>query len=207
MSDKQNLFLLKIISVSSLVLSVLSLGLSIASVVEVKTHKCEPVEIVTETTTVPETTTIPETTTVEPETTTKKVEPTTVKTEPTTHKTVQPRPMNIIDDEVELLAWVMIAEAEGTSEYCQRLVIDTILNRVDSDDFPNTITGVVYEKGQFDVMTNGRLYRCEVTDDARRLVREELACRLNSEVLYFRDSYYHSFGTPVTNTSNMYFSK
>lgn len=190
-----------IVCIISGILSVTATVLSVVSIVEAKTHEHKPIETVTdevkeETSTIPETTTVA----VEPE-------PTTVKTEPTTNKTVQPKPMNIIDDEVELLAWVMVAEAEGTSEYCQRLVIDTILNRMDSDEFPDTITGVVYQKGQFDVMTNGRLYRCEVTDDARRLVMEELESRTNSEVLYFRDSYYHDFGTPVDDDSNMYFSK
>lgn len=177
------------------VLSVTATVLSVVGIVEARTHEHEPVKPITEE--------VKESTSTNPETT-----EVVKKVEPTTHKSIQPKPMNVVDDdEIELLAWVMVAEAEGTSEYCQRLVIDTILNRVDSDEFPDTITGVVYQNGQFDVMTNGRLYRCVVTDDARRLVREELHSRTNSDVLYFRDSYYHNFGTPVASDSNMYFSK
>lgn len=48
------------------------------------------------------------------------------------------------EDEIELLALVTVAEAEGESEYGKRLVIDTILNRVDAKSFPNTIRGVIY---------------------------------------------------------------
>ena len=39
------------------------------------------------------------------------------------------------DDEIELLTLVTMAEAEGESEYGQRLVIDTILNRIDCERF------------------------------------------------------------------------
>ena len=42
--------------------------------------------------------------------------------------------------EKELLAVITMAEAEGESERGKRLVIDTVLNRVDSKKFPNTIT-------------------------------------------------------------------
>ena len=42
-------------------------------------------------------------------------------------------------EEIELVAQVTMAEAEGEPEEAQRLVIDTILNRVDSDRFPDTV--------------------------------------------------------------------
>lgn len=38
-------------------------------------------------------------------------------------------------EEIELMAIVTMAEAEGESEYGKRLVIDTILNRVEQDGF------------------------------------------------------------------------
>lgn len=52
-------------------------------------------------------------------------------------------------EDINLLAIVTMAEAEGESEMGKRLVIDTILNRIDSEQFPDTVSGVVYQKKCF----------------------------------------------------------
>ena len=104
-------------------------------------------------------------------------------------------------EEIELVAQVTMAEAEGEPEEAQRLVIDTILNRVDSDRFPDTVEKVVYGKNQFSVM-----WRCSVKEKFVDMVEEELLERTNSDVLYFRASYYHDFGRPVVAYGNSYFS-
>lgn len=65
-------------------------------------------------------------------------------------------------EDVELIALVTMAEAEGECEEGKRLVIDTILNRVDSEHFPDTVYEVVYQPNQFSSMWNGRVDRCEV---------------------------------------------
>ena len=51
-------------------------------------------------------------------------------------------------EEIEMVAQVTMAEAGGEPEEAQRLVIDTILNRIDSDRFPDTLEKVVYGKNQ-----------------------------------------------------------
>ena len=61
------------------------------------------------------------------------------------------------DEEIDLIALVTMAEAEGESELGKRLVIDTILNRVDAETHPNTVHDVIYQNGQFTSMTNGRV--------------------------------------------------
>ena len=111
------------------------------------------------------------------------------------------------NSEIELIALITIGEAEGESVEGKRMVIDVILNRMDSCGFPDTVKGVIYQKGQFECTWNGRLNRCTVTDEVRQLVREELKSRSNSEVLYFRTGHYHGFGTPVVKVGNHYFSK
>ena len=75
----------------------------------------------------------------------------------------------ISDEELELLALVTMAEAEDESELGKRLVIDTVLNRVDSSHFPNTITDVIYQKHQFTSMWNGRYKKTYVDDYVRNL--------------------------------------
>lgn len=118
---------------------------------------------------------------------------------------VKESPMYSVDD-IELLALVTLAEAEGESEEGKRLVIDTILNRVDSDIFPNTIYDVVYQSGQFSSMWNGRASRVCVTEEARELVREEIMVRSNRDVIYFTAGKYGQYGTPLFQVGNHYFA-
>lgn len=112
------------------------------------------------------------------------------------------------DEEIDLLALLTMAEAEGESELGKRLVIDTVLNRVDSElrYFPDTVTDVIYQKNAFTSMWNDRVDRCYVMDDIRQLVIEELESRTNSEVMYFRTSKYSKYGTPLFQEGNHYFS-
>ena len=112
----------------------------------------------------------------------------------------------ISDDELELLALVTMAEAEDESELGKRLVIDTVLNRVDSSHFPNTITDVIYQKHQFTSMWNGRYKKTYVDDYVRNLVLEELKDRTNSDVIFFRMDRYSDYGAPLFKEDGHYFS-
>lgn len=150
-----------------------------------------PAEVIETTTTPVETTTKAETT--------KPVE-TTTKPKETTKKAT------ISAEDIELLALVTVAEAEGESEYGKRLVIDTILNRVDHPKFPSTIRGVIYQKNQFTSMWNGRTSRCVVTDEVRQLVKEELESRKNKQVIFFQTGGYSRYGKPLFKEGCHYFS-
>lgn len=113
----------------------------------------------------------------------------------------------VTQEETELIALVTMAEAEGECEEGKRLVIDTILNRVDSERFPDSIHDVVYQPNQFEAMWNGRVDRCEVREDICQLVREELASRTNSDVIFFMAGQYSAYGEPLIQVGNHYFSK
>ena len=110
------------------------------------------------------------------------------------------------NEEIELIALVTMAEAEGEPEEGKRLVIDTILNRVDHKCFPNTVSDVIYQKDQFTSMWNGRSSRCYVRDDIYQLVIEELESRTNSEVIFFRTTRFSDYGIPMYQVGNHYFS-
>ena len=109
-------------------------------------------------------------------------------------------------EDIELLALVTMAEAEGESEEGKRLVIDTVLNRVDHGRFPDTISDVIYQKGQFSSMWNGRSNRCYVSDDIYKLVEEELESRTNTDVIFFHAGRYSDYGSPLFQVGNHYFS-
>lgn len=112
----------------------------------------------------------------------------------------------LTQEEIELIALVTMAEAEGECEYGQRLVIDTILNRVDDPHFPDTVHEVVYQKNQFSSMWNGRVDRCYVKEELVDLVKEELRNRTNYAVVFFRTERYSDYGVPMFQVEHHYFS-
>lgn len=119
---------------------------------------------------------------------------------------VEPLAPSVTQEEIELIALCVMAEAEGESEYGQRLVIDVILNRVDDPHFPDTIYDVIYQKNQFAGMYGDRITRCYVKDELVQLVREELENRTDCDVVFFRTGHYHSYGVPKFQVGAHYFS-
>lgn len=109
-------------------------------------------------------------------------------------------------EDIELIALVTMAEAEGECEEGKRLVIDTILNRVDSVYFPDTVHGVIYQANQFSSMWNGRVDKCFADDDICQLVEEELQSRTNVDTIFFTAGGYGKYGTPMFQVGNHYFS-
>lgn len=64
-------------------------------------------------------------------------------------------------EDAYLLAKIAMAEAEGEGIEGKALVILVVLNRVWSDEFPNSISEVIFQKGQFSPIDNGRYDRVE----------------------------------------------
>ena len=124
----------------------------------------------------------------------------------TTVKEVELPQYYISEEDIELIALVTMAEAEGECEEGKRLVIDTILNRVDTNYLgAESVNEVVYQSGQFSSMWNGRVDKCYVRDDICDLVREEAQSRTNYDVIYFTAGKYGKYGTPMFSVGNHYF--
>lgn len=68
-------------------------------------------------------------------------------------------------DDAYLLAKLAMAEAEGEDTEGKALVILVVLNRVWSDEFPNTISEVIYQEDQFSPVKNGRFHSIEPSED------------------------------------------
>lgn len=58
---------------------------------------------------------------------------------------------------VNLLARLVYGEARGEPYAGQVAVAAVVLNRVKSSNFPNTIAGVIYQNGAFDVVSDGQI--------------------------------------------------
>lgn len=74
-------------------------------------------------------------------------------------ETVQGEATEASVDETILLAAVVQMEAGGQSYEGKLAVASVVMNRVKSSSYPNTITGVIYQKGQFPGAHNGILDR------------------------------------------------
>lgn len=70
-----------------------------------------------------------------------------------------------------LLAKIAMTEAEGCNIHTKTLVIMTVLNRVWSDEFPDTIEEVIFQENQFSPIDNGRWDRVEPNEDCYEAVK------------------------------------
>ena len=115
----------------------------------------------------------------------------------------------VYQGELQLIACVVCAEAGNQDETGKRLVADVVLNRVDSDQYPDSITDVVYQTNQFSCVNDGNLNRAfwNVTDECFRVVQEELTARTDNSILYFTAGGYGAYGTPAYKYGAHYFSR
>ena len=89
--------------------------------------------------------------------------------------------------EMELIAQLVMAEAGNQDLTGKRYVADVVLNRVDSDDFPNTVEEVIFQENQFSVIENGAFDEAgwTITEECYEAVKLEYEERLNYDILYF----------------------
>lgn len=81
-------------------------------------------------------------------------------------------------DDVTLLAALIYCEAGGTSYESQLAVGAVVVNRMKSGSFPNTLRGVIYQRGQFGPVSSGKLasrLTKSVTASCRRAAQNALS--------------------------------
>jgi len=59
--------------------------------------------------------------------------------------------------DLNLLSRLVYGEARGEEYIGQVAVAAVVLNRVASSNFPNTVAGVIYQRGAFDVVGDGQI--------------------------------------------------
>lgn len=59
--------------------------------------------------------------------------------------------------DLNLLSRLVYGEARGEEYIGQVAVAAVVLNRVKSPNFPNTVAGVIYQRGAFDVVSDGQI--------------------------------------------------
>ena len=77
------------------------------------------------------------------------------------------------ESELKLLARLVSGEARGEPYIGQVAVAAVVLNRVRSDDFPDTISGVIFQPGAFDAVWDGQ-FDMEPTTSCIRAARDAM---------------------------------
>lgn len=111
--------------------------------------------------------------------------------------------------DIDLLATIVRAEAGNQPLDGKKAVVDVVLNRVDSNQFPNTIRSVIYQEGQFNCINDGNFAKAIYTKDDTdyEAVRLELEERTDTEIVFFQTNSYSSYGTPAYVIGDHYFAK
>jgi len=111
-------------------------------------------------------------------------------------------------DEFVLFSATVEAESDrGDDIEGRTLIALTILNRVNSSEFPDTITGVINEPGQFEVVSNGMVWsvgRTNISDMAIIEAFEWIQSGDAPNVMYFNATGY-VYGTPYGVYGGNYF--
>ena len=113
----------------------------------------------------------------------------------------------ISEEEFYFISSVVEAESDRSESLEGRILIaETILNRVESDLFPDTISGVLNQSGQFSTVVNGRSIteRTELSDEAVIQAIREIEDGTAPEVLFFNCIGYN-YGTPYAYVDGNYF--
>ncbi len=87
-----------------------------------------------------------------------------------------PEPAVIVDPaELALLAKLVQVEAGNESYEGKLAVASVVMNRVNSDDFPDTLKDVIYARNQFPPATNGLLDKAKASEDCIKAAKAALS--------------------------------
>ena len=84
-----------------------------------------------------------------------------------------PDSFGIASADFELLARLISAEARGETYIGQVAVGAVILNRIEHPSFPDTLSGVAYQKGAFSCLNDGQFYE-PISDSAYKAATDAL---------------------------------
>ena len=105
-------------------------------------------------------------------------------------KIPEEKPVNVreyTEDEAQILLRIATAEAESEHNEGMFKVMNVVLNRVESPNYPDTIAGVVFQQGAFSSVKNGRYDACEIRPQAHdALARLEKGEAYDTEIVAFQ---------------------
>lgn len=108
--------------------------------------------------------------------------------------------------ELEILARCVEAEAGNQSIDVKRAVVSVILNRVDDNDWPDTISEVIADPYEFATYWNGRMDEVTPATSTYEAISLEMETRSYPGLYYFDMDQFLQYGTPYKKMGDLYFS-
>ena len=99
--------------------------------------------------------------------------------------------IELTEEEIEIFERIVEAEVTTNNYEGKLAVANVILNRIESERFPNTMKEVVFAKRQFSPISDGRYYKVKITELTKQVIQDALSGYRMVE----RDVYY--FCTPT----------
>lgn len=109
-------------------------------------------------------------------------------------------------EQMEILARCVEAEAGNQDIDVKRAVVAVIMNRVDDDDWPDTISDVIRDPYEFASYWNGRMDEVIPSVESYEAIRLEMETRSYPGLFYFDMDKYLLYGTPYKKMGDLYFS-
>lgn len=109
--------------------------------------------------------------------------------------------------EIKLHKCVAQAEAGGEIIVGIERVMEVGANRCRSADYPNTLTGVYYQRGQYETVSKGIIYNVTILENVEKAwdnMIERGYC-VDSNVVFFTAGGYNSYCVPAYKLGNHYF--
>jgi len=110
----------------------------------------------------------------------------------------------VSDEDMELIAKTVQAEAGNQDFTGKRMVAAVILNRVESKTFPDNVEAVLSQEHQFS--TYRYLNKVNATNEDILAVQMEIISRSDAEIMFFRTGRFGT-GSAVAKVGDHYFSK
>lgn len=106
------------------------------------------------------------------------------------------------DYEVALIERVTMSESSTQPYECQMAVAQTIINRLNSGRYGDSIESIVYEPKQYSTANNGN-----PSEQVKQAVQEVIdTYPYPDTMVYFREDYYHEFASDYNKFGKLYFS-
>lgn len=100
--------------------------------------------------------------------------------------------IQLTQSDAEALMKIAFAEAGNQSVEGQRKIMEVVYNRVLSSDFPNTISEVIAQSGQFESYSNGMYEKAEPTPETHQALADfEKNISPNRDIIAFETSRNH----------------
>ena len=94
--------------------------------------------------------------------------------------------VSLTEEELDLIAAVVYAEARGEPMDGKVAVVNVILNRLKSGDFPDTISEIIFQGSAFSPVRNGWREKYKPTQDCYDAIEQALVSEDNTNgALYF----------------------